>query len=238
MIMGLPFSVHLRYPSSFRQDEENADAVGTIDAVVEEVWDSLRWADRVFSTYRQDSDISRIRNGQLRVRDADPAVAQVLDFAEIARRLTGGAFDVNGPRPRRRDVTGTRPVRTTSDTLDPSGIVKGWAASRAAAPLTTLGMDHYLNAGGDVLLRSTGLDHPWRIGIEHPDDPDAANTSGIRRPGNRPAASRRPPSSALPWCGRMCWQLLWSPAALHDWTTLDGHRDMRCCWSPMTALCC
>ena len=144
MIMGLPFSVHLRGAA-------DADAV---EAAVEEVWESLRWADAIFSTYRQDSDISRIRRRELRIRDADPAVAQVLDFAEVARRRTGGTFDIHG-----------------SGSLDPSGIVKGWAASRAAQPLAALGVDHYLNAGGDVLLRSLAPDRPWRIGIEHPDDP-------------------------------------------------------------------
>ena len=144
MIMGLPFSIHLRGVAQ-------PDA---LDAAVQEVWASLRAADRVFSTYRADSDISRIRRRELRVRDADPAVVEVLDFAEIARRLTGGTFDVRG-----------------GGALDPSGIVKGWAASRAAAPLSALGVDYYLNAGGDVLLRSAAADLPWRIGIEHPDDP-------------------------------------------------------------------
>jgi thiamine biosynthesis lipoprotein len=81
-------------------------------------------------------------------------VAEVLDFAEIARRLTEGAFDVNA-----------------SGELDPSGIVKGWAAVRAADALGGLGLDYYLNAGGDVLLRSRHPQVPWRIGIEHPDDP-------------------------------------------------------------------
>ena len=162
MIMGLPFSVHLRgrpapgrTPDGVTFDGREVD-IHAVDTAVEAVWDSLRRADRVFSTYRPDSDISRIRRREIAVRDADPAVAQVLDFAEIARRLTGGAFDVNN-----RGRTG----------LDPSGIVKGWAAARAAAPLAALGMDYYLNAGGDVLLRSADVDHPWRIGVEHPDDP-------------------------------------------------------------------
>jgi thiamine biosynthesis lipoprotein len=165
MIMGLPFSVHLRNhsgpggPSEAGTFDGDAVDIPAIDAAVDAVWDSLRWADRVFSTYRQDSDISRIRRGDLAVRDADPAVAQVLDFAEIARRLTGGTFDIHHGR-----GVGRRG-------LDPSGIVKGWAAARAAAPLAALGMDYYLNAGGDVLLRSASLDRPWRIGIEHPDDP-------------------------------------------------------------------
>lgn len=159
MIMGLPFSVHLRSPGSSHPVTAGPDA-GAIEAAVDDVWECLRWADRVFSTYRPDSDISRIREGNLAVRDADPAVAQVLDFAEIARRVTGGTFDIHGPG---------RPPHGTN-TLDPSGIVKGWAASRASAPLTALGLDYYLNAGGDVLLRSVGSDS-WRIGVEHPDDP-------------------------------------------------------------------
>ncbi len=170
MIMGLPFSVHLRSHSTpdrgpdggaldgVAVDAQTVDILA-IEEAVEAVWDSLRWADRVFSTYRPDSDISRIRRGEIPVRDADPAVAQVLDFAEIARRLTGGTFDVNNGR------------RHGRSGLDPSGIVKGWAASRAAAPLAALGMDYYLNAGGDVLLQSAGHGQPWRIGIEHPDDP-------------------------------------------------------------------
>jgi thiamine biosynthesis lipoprotein len=151
MIMGLPFSLHLRGESgSGRWEPGNPD----VDEDVEAVWAELRWADRVFSTYLPDSEISRIRRRELRVRDADPAVAEVLHFAEIARRLTEGTFDVR--------ATGA---------LDPSGIVKGWAAARAARALDGLGLDYYLNAGGDVLLRSKRPDTPWRIGIEHPDDP-------------------------------------------------------------------
>ena len=69
MIMGLPFSVHLRSPAAPGPMADHS-AVPTrsqraIDAAVEAVWDGLRWADGVFSTYRQDSDISRIRRGDL-----------------------------------------------------------------------------------------------------------------------------------------------------------------------------
>ena len=104
MIMGLPFSLHLRGDSgSGGPEPEHPD----IDEAVEAVWAELRWADGVFSTYLPNSDISRIRRRELRVRDADPAVAEVLHFAEIARRLTEGTFDVR--------ATGA---------LDPSGIVK------------------------------------------------------------------------------------------------------------------
>lgn len=151
MIMGLPFSVHLR--ADVTDDVERFDAE-LYDAVVNRVWDRLRQADAVFSTYRSDSDISRIGRGELAVADADPVVAEVLDLAAVAERITGGTFDIRA-----------------AGTLDPSGIVKAWAASRAAEELTCLAVDHYLNAGGDVLLRSLSTARPWRIGIEHPDNP-------------------------------------------------------------------
>jgi thiamine biosynthesis lipoprotein len=55
---------------------------------------------------------------------------------------------------------------------DPSGLVKGWAAERAARHLSTLdGYGWCLNAGGDVLVHAPPDQPAWRIGIEHPDDP-------------------------------------------------------------------
>ena len=148
MIMGLPFSVHVRGVG------EDPAQQRMVDDAARQVWSTLRWADDVFSTYRDDSDIARIRAGELRVPDADPAVAEVLDLAATAHRLTNGAFDIHGPAG-----------------LDPSGIVKGWAAARSAAPLLRLGADFTLNAGGDVLVHAATRHRPWRIGIEHPDDP-------------------------------------------------------------------
>lgn len=147
MIMGLPFSIHLR-----GKFDEMAEAIA-----VQRVWDDLRRYDRIFSTYRSGSDICRINRGEIGVRDADPVVGEVLELAERARVVTDGAFDVRH-----------------SGNLDPSGIVKGWAASRAAIHLEPLGSDYYVNAGGDVLLRSTATGAPWRVGIEHP-----ADTSGL-----------------------------------------------------------
>ena len=158
MIMGLPFS---RAPASAKTSagpgRRRTRAPGAIDAAVEAVWGSCAGRTGCSAPIAPDSDISRIRRGELAVRDADPAVAEVLDFAEIARRVT------------ERNVRRSRRPRTAP--LDPSGIVKGWAASRAAAPLTALGLDYYLNAGGDVLLRSVGSE--FRGG-------SASNTPTIR----------------------------------------------------------
>ena len=57
----------------------------------------------------------------------------------------------------------------------------------------------------------------------------AAATSGIRRPATRREASRRPPSSAHHWSGRTCWPPPWSPAGWNGSTTPSwppGHEVM------------
>src|SRR6185369_4678692 len=116
----------------------------------------LRDIDARFSTYRYDSQISRIDRGELDADDADPDVREVLHACALLSAESGGAFDVlrNGH-------------------LDPSGYVKGWAAERAADVLRAAGAVNFsLNLGGDVICageREPG--QPWRVGIRHPDDP-------------------------------------------------------------------
>ncbi len=146
MIMGLPFSIHLRAPF------DPVRAESTIAAV----WAELRRTDEIFSTYLVDSDINRLNRGELALADADPLVTEMLDLAAAAAWVTRGAFDIHG-----------------SGRLDPSGLVKGWAAERAARRLTDLDADFYLNAGGDILVQTGEGDVPWRVGIEHPDNPAA-----------------------------------------------------------------
>jgi thiamine biosynthesis lipoprotein len=147
-IMGLPFSIHIRGPA--------APAASTAE-LVREVFADLRHADALFSTYRPESQISRINAGTLDLADADPLVHEVHLLAEFAASRTDGLFSILLP-----DADGA--VR-----LDPSGIVKGWAAQRAFERLETLAdQDICLNAGGDVVV-STGSGGPaWRVGIEDP----------------------------------------------------------------------
>jgi thiamine biosynthesis lipoprotein len=171
-IMGLPVSVHLRGPGDPAAREKAVAAA----------FAELERADALFSTYQAESQISRINAGALAVADADPLVHQVLGLCEQARELTGGSFDAWRASPE----TGV---------VDPSGLVKGWAAECAAALLTGLGDDHYLNAGGDIALNCVAPLAPfWRIGLEDPRDPGrllgvlalrsgAVATSGITRRG-------------------------------------------------------
>lgn len=150
-IMGMPISIHLRGPVAAARREV---AVAAVHAELNEV-------DRVFSTYREESDIRQLDRGEVTVPRCSPLVREVLDLCERAKAATDGYFDVWLPGP------------DGSVHLDPSGLVKGWATERAARHLATLDADdHYLNAGGDIALRcATAGSRPWRIGVEHPDKP-------------------------------------------------------------------
>jgi thiamine biosynthesis lipoprotein len=147
-VMGMPISLALRG----RHAADDAAHGAWAEAMA-----ALHDVDRVFSTYRDDSCISRLGRGEITVEDCPPEVAEVLTLGELAREQSGGAFDV-----RRGGV------------LDPSGVVKGWAVERAAKPLRALAdTDFCLSAGGDLVCRTVDLETPaWRIGIEDPQAPD------------------------------------------------------------------
>jgi len=163
-IMGMPISIHLR---------GNDVSSPMVAHLVEDAFDLLREADRLFSTYRDDSEVSRIRRGELDPEQADPLVQQVIALCRQAGEVTKGAFTDQLP-----DDQGV--LR-----FDPTGLVKGWAADRAANRLAELsGLSFCLNAGGDVVVGGTepepepepelevndGSGAIWRVGIEDPRD--------------------------------------------------------------------
>ncbi len=123
----------------------------------EEAAHVLHEADRVFSTYKHDSPLSRLRRGEMALGEAPPEVAEVLDDCRHARELTGGWFD----------------PWALPGGVDPTGRVKGWAAGRALGVLVAAGTDGALvNAAGD--LASHGVvapGQPFRIGIADPARP-------------------------------------------------------------------
>ncbi|WP_237530535.1 FAD:protein FMN transferase [Streptomyces sp. SID3212] len=117
---------------------------------------SLHRADEIFSTYRQDSEITRLARGELAESDCDPDVPEVLALCAAAERESGGWF-----------TTGH------AGGLDPTGLVKGWAVERAARTVAEAGAGAVcLNGGGDVQL----LGGPWRVGIADPLRPGALVT--------------------------------------------------------------
>jgi thiamine biosynthesis lipoprotein len=176
-VMGMPVSI------------EVLDDIAP--SAVSEVFRWLRHVDATFSTYRRDSEISRLDCGTLPADDAHPDVREVLAACESHRVASAGFFDIR--------ATGR---------LDPSGFVKGWAVERAAVILEEAGARRFwVNAGGDVLVRGGA---PWRIGIRHPRLPDrlagvvaltdgAVATSGSYERGGHVVDPRsgRPPRGTL-----------------------------------------
>lgn len=123
--------------------------------------DELHALDALFSPFRADSQISRLRDGALRPDAVDPRVVEV---AEACVRLTvasAGRFDANW-----------------QGWFDPTGYVKGWAVERAAdrhlAPLLSDEgvVAAGLAAGGDMqLLTAPHADWTWSVGIADPLQP-------------------------------------------------------------------
>lgn len=144
------------------------------------VIDWLHWVDQTFSTYRDDSQISRLNRGELTSAELHADVREVLDRCEQLRRDTGGYFDIAAPyRARAAPSSGYG----GPGSVEPSGLVKGWAIAGAAKRLRDAGaLNFSVNAGGDALLNG----HPhgddrWRVGIQHPRSPTAiALTLGLR----------------------------------------------------------
>jgi len=123
---------------------------------------ALCWLHRVdarYSTYREDSEITRFSRGEIGIDDLKPETQGVLLRCMELTELTLGAFDVFAvPAP-----NGT--------TIDPSGYVKGWAVERAAGLLEDGGVRNFsINAGGDIAIRGDASPgRPWAVGIRHPD---------------------------------------------------------------------
>ena len=140
--MGTVFTIDVRDP-------------GHWDDAIAEVVAWLHRVDAIFSTYRESSDISRIRAGRLRVAQAAPEFGDVLDLCARAALDTGGAF-----------------TAMPDAKLDPTGLVKGWAIEQASQLLRQRGShNHAVNGGGDMQLAGGAApDRPWSVGIADPGD--------------------------------------------------------------------
>lgn len=153
--MGMPIGVDVR--------DAHVDP-----ATLDRAFDWLRRVDATFSTYREDSEISRLNRGDLALEDAHPDVQAVLARCAALREETAGYFDIGVALLSQWERVGDVALRLGA--VDPSGLVKGWAVERAAALLEEAGARNYaINAGGDIRVRGRGAPAPyWRVGIQHP----------------------------------------------------------------------
>jgi thiamine biosynthesis lipoprotein len=174
--MGTVFTIDIRDPGDWR------------NAVAEAIeW--LRHAETVFSTYQPDSDISRLRRGELALEATDPWVPVVLDLCADLQLTTRGHF-----------------TAVRDGHIDPTGLVKGWAVERASAILTRHGArNHAVNGGGDVQLAGApDPERPWQVGISHPFDRSSvvATVSGREFAVATSGSAERGPHIVDPFSGR------------------------------------
>jgi thiamine biosynthesis lipoprotein len=142
--MGTVFRFHGRSPF---------DALKTIELLVK-ACEILHEADRTFSLYKEQSPLSKLARGEAAIRDLPSVVNEIWDACELWEKQTDGWFSAMSP----------------TNTFDPSGIVKTWAAKRAAEYLVENGIvDFTMNAGGDVWIGDrVTVDLDWRVGIHKP----------------------------------------------------------------------
>ena len=156
---------------SLRTDGDLAPAVWSEVADVFE-----RWED-VFSLWRDDSELSRLADGRLRLTETSDRVRDVYAQALVWRSTTRGAFTPHRP----------------DGVIDLSGIVKALAAEEAGGVLDRATGSWLLGVGGDVLGRGErsvdGPGEPWRCGVVDPDRRDALLGVVDLRDGRRAVAT-------------------------------------------------
>ncbi|MBN9170629.1 MAG: FAD:protein FMN transferase [Microbacterium sp.] len=151
-LMGTAASIHVVGAAC---DSAEAPAAGAA------CFAELREVERVFSPFRDDSDVSRIRRGELAIDAAGPWVGEVARACEEAALATRGMFSAHW-----------------RGWFDPTGYVKGWAVERASAhhlaPLLEVPgiVAVGIGVGGDMRLRTApGSEWTWHVGIADPDHP-------------------------------------------------------------------
>lgn len=140
LMMGMPITVEI------------VDASATKEAFTA-VFDYFQYVDETFSTYKDTSEIMQINRHELALENASEDMQTIFALAEQTRQESYGYFDIRH-----------------MGTIDPSGIVKGWAIYNAAELLHRWGYQNfYVEAGGDIeAIGKNDQGQDWRVGIRNP----------------------------------------------------------------------
>lgn len=130
---------------------------GVSISVFQKVFDYLREVDAKFSTYKKDSEISKLNDGLISLNDLSSEMQEVFDLSRETALQTNNFFN----------------IKNRDGKYDPSGLVKGWAIHKAANILREHGCKNFMvDIGSDIEI--SGFNHhgvPWVIGIRNPFDP-------------------------------------------------------------------
>lgn len=145
ILMGMPVTVEVVASDTVQSE---------VSATIKAVYDYFTYIDEKFSTYKPESEISKINRGEIADDAQSDDMKIIFMLAEETKQRTDGFFDIRKP-------DGSR---------DPSGIVKGWAIWNTAKLIEVRGFKNfYVDAGGDIETR--GVDErgkQWTVGIRNP----------------------------------------------------------------------
>ena len=140
IIMGMPVTI-------------NVTDKNITDEDINEVFSYFHHIDKKFSTYREDSEISKINRGELKASEISSEMKKILQYCEKTKKETGGYFDIN-----------------FKGKIDPSGLVKGYAIYEGAKILMKKKYKNfYVEIAGDIEARGKSAENKkWKVGIQNP----------------------------------------------------------------------
>ena len=141
LLMGMPITIEIVDPNATQSE-------------INKIFDYFDFIDKTFSTFKQDSEISRINRDEIKKADWSDDMKTVFALAEKTKKETEGYFD----------------IIDNNGKYNPSGIVKGWAIYCATQILRKAGFENfYVNAGGDIQFYGKNADGElWKTGIKNP----------------------------------------------------------------------
>lgn len=148
--MGMPIEIEIVGPD--------------VQSALNDAFAYLVKVDERFSTYKEDSEISKINIGEIEESEVSDEMKEVFTLAEKTKKETDGYFDIRLP------AQAGRP----DGLIDPSGIVKGWAIRNAAELIRKAGYENFfVNAGGDIAMSGNppaggSEGGEWSVGIKNP----------------------------------------------------------------------
>lgn len=188
-------------------DEQKAD-----DAITK-VFAEVKRIDDLFTTYNEESPVSKINNSSDTILKIDEEIYYLLEVCDSVTKISDGCFDVsldnltrvwgfytdNPNLPTKTEIdsalmkSGWKNVKLIgNDTiikkknvgLNFGAIAKGYAVDKAIDILRTSGIESALvNAGGEIKV----IGKNWRVGIQHPRD--GRDVIAVVKPDNNSVAT-------------------------------------------------
>lgn len=140
ILMGMPITIEVLDSNIKRKD-------------IDKIYEYFDYIDHKFSTYKDDSEVSKINKGLINQEEYSKDMKEVLKKSEETKLKTNGYFDIYH-----------------KGKMDPSGLVKGWAIFNAAKKLKKMGYKNfYVDAGSDIQIYGNGKKgKTWKVGIKNP----------------------------------------------------------------------